>query len=231
MESINMIGQYVNTLIKSDVHLLVVVGPSGIGKSSKVIDTLKEMGYQEGLHFIYETGYITPLAMFRSLAQVRMLEPPKLLIYDDVDGILKNKVSVGILKGALADVRGVRTVSYQSSTSREIKQHFEYDGKVILILNEVGKNSYIEPLLDRGIFYNIELRKGELEMHIENNLSSMYPTLNKEERDEVWNKIKIFTDLERFSFRTVKRAFAFYQNNKEGWYQLFKKSLNKSNGK
>lgn len=185
------------------------------------------MGLEEGIHYKYETGYMTPLAMFRSLAQVRVLDDPKLIIYDDIDSILKNKVSVGVLKGALADVRGVRTVSYQSSTSREANQSFEYDGKVILILNGFGKNNFIEPLLDRGIFYNIELRKGELAMHIENNLASMYPTLDKEDRDEVWNKIKMFTELENFSFRTIRRAFAFYKNNKGEWLKLFKKSLRK----
>ena len=227
MESLKMIGQYVDVLVNSDVHLLVITGPPGIGKSSEVLKHLTEMGFIEGINYLYETGYITPLAMFRSLAQSRTLEGPKILIYDDIDSILKNKVSVGILKGALADVRGVRTVSYQSTTSRDKDQSFEFGGKVILILNGIAKNSTIEPLLDRGIYYNIELHKGELETHIESHLSSMFPTLNAEEKVDVWNKIKVFTSLENFSFRTVKRAMAMYKSDKVNWYKMFKQSLNK----
>lgn len=146
-----MIGEYVDVLLKSDVHLLVITGPPGIGKSREVLKHLTEKGLVEGTHFVYETGYITPLAMFRSLAQARILEGPKVLIYDDIDSILKNKVSVGILKGALADVRGVRTVSYQSTTSRDKDQSFEFEGKIILILNGIAKNSALEPVLDREI--------------------------------------------------------------------------------
>ena len=227
MESIKLIKEYIDVLLDSDVYLLIISGPPGIGKSSEVLKHIQEMGYVEGIHFIYETGYMTPLAMFRSLAQSRMLDSPRLLIYDDIDSILKNKVSVGILKGALADVRGVRTVSYQSSTSKEKNQSFNFDGRVILILNDILNNKAIEPLIDRGIFYNIQLKKGELEIYIENSLASMYPTVNAKERNDVWDKIKIFTELENFSFRTIKRAFAFYKTNKEGWYTLFKRSLNK----
>lgn len=227
MQSLKIISEYVDVLINGDVHLLVLVGMPGIGKSSKVLEHIQQMGLVENIHFQYEAGYMTPLAMFRSLAQVRILARPKLIIYDDIDSILKNKVSVGILKGALADVRGIRTVSYKSTTSKDKDQSFEFDGKVIIILNDISNNEFIESLLDRGIFYNVQLAKGELEEHIESNLSSMYPNFNNEERLSVWSKIKIFTGLNGFSFRTVKRAYAMYKNNKEGWYHLFKKSLNK----
>ena len=53
----------------------------------------------------------------------------------------------------------------------------------------------------------------------------MYPDLNNEEKLDVWNKIKVFSGLNNFSFRTVKRAYAMYNNNKEDWYNLFKRSL------
>src|SRR3990167_10824477 len=103
MESLKIIDEYIDVLLNSDVHLLVICGPPGMGKSSEVLKHIQKMGLIEGIHFVYETGYMTPLAMFRSLAQARVLESPKLLIYDDIDSILKNKVSIGILKGALAD--------------------------------------------------------------------------------------------------------------------------------
>lgn len=222
---LKFIRDYVDVLLNSDVHLFILVGPPGIGKSSEVLKHIQEMGLVENVHFAYETGYLTPLAVFRSLARIRMLEGPKLIIYDDVDSILKNKVSVGILKGALADVRGVRTVSYQSTTSKEKDQSFIFDGKCILILNDIAKNDAIKPFLDRGIFYNVELKKGELEEYIEHHLPIMYPNLNNEDRLDVWNKIKVFIELENFSFRTVKRAFAMFKNNKKEWLNMFKQSL------
>lgn len=225
MESLKIIERYVDVLLNSDIHLLVISGPPGIGKSSNVLRHITEMGLVEGMHFMYETGYMTPLAMFKSLAKSRLLENPKLLIYDDIDSILKNKVSVGILKGALADVRGTRTVSYQSTKSTDKDQTFEFAGKVILILNDVKNSSFIEPLLDRGIYYNIQLRKDELEHHIENNLVSMFPTMDNDAKRMVWDRIKIFTGLEHFSLRTIRRAFEMYKNNKDDWFLLFKKSL------
>ena len=219
------IDSYIDVLLNSDIHLLIIGGPPGVGKSSEVLKYIQEMGFIEDEHFVYETGYITPLALFRSLSKSRILQEPKLIIYDDIDSILKNKISIGILKGALADVRGVRTVSYQSSTSKDNDQSFEFNGKVILILNDIGNNKMIEPLLDRGIFYNIELSKQELGTHIEECLVSMFPTMDKEEKDNVWKQMKVFMGLGNFSIRTVNRGFAMYKNNKEEWYRLFKKSL------
>lgn len=219
-----MIKEYVDVLLKDkDTHSLIIVGMPGLGKSSEIIKCLKDAGLERDTNFIYNTGFTTPLAMFRLLEMVQNLEDPKVVVFDDVDNLLTNKICLGILKGATAEVDGIRTVSYLST--RNDSNFFTFGGKVIIILNKVPKNVAIDAIIDRSILYKIELKKDELEEYIEDNLMSMYPTLSNNEKLDVWNKIKIFNGLENFSFRTVKRAFAMFQNNKDNWMQLFKKSL------
>jgi hypothetical protein len=160
------------------------------------------------------------------LNRSRTLELPKLLIFDDIDNLLKSKVSVAILKGALAEARGKRIVSYDSTARNEGERHFEYLGKVILILNAFSGTGVLDPLIDRGIYFNIELETEELIEYIEDKILPTFE-LNGNELSKVWGMVKRFADSPNFSIRSVNKAVSFYKHNPDKWYQLFTKSLKK----
>jgi hypothetical protein len=225
MESLSLIENYIDVLLSSNTHCLVIKGPSGISKTTTVLNKLSSIGLSEGDHYLYVTGYITPLKLFETLAKSRMLDEPRVMIFDDVDSIFTNKTSVALLKSALAEARGKRVVSYESSSRNGQARSFEFTGKVILIVNGFVKNNTIQPLLDRGIFYEIEPDVQELGIYIESNMASMYDRFSDDERSSVWNKVKRFLDNPNFSLRSLNRAFNFYRHNPENWYALWIKTI------
>ncbi len=229
MEKINLIGKYIDVLLDSNVHCLIIKGPAGIGKTKSVLDKLAEAGLKEDESFSYITGYITPLKLFDILSGCRVMEEPKLFVLDDLDAILKNRTSVAILKGALAEARGKRIVSYESTTKTVDCKPFEFTGKVILIVNSFAKNNVIESLLDRGIFYDMEIDPEEMIKYVEDNLTQLLGVgLSDEDRASIWVRVKRFADSPNFSLRALNRAVAFYKHDKENWYSMFSRSMKKS---
>lgn len=225
MESMDIIEKYMDVLLNSDIHSLVVKSLPGMGKTTTILNKLGSLGLEEGVHYIYVTGYMTPLKLYDTLSKSRTLDTPKLLVLDDLDSILKNRTSIALLKGALAEARGKRIVSYESSARNADVRHFEFTGKVILIVNNLVKSNIIESLLDRGIFYDMEIDQTELATYIELNMPSMYQRLSLDEKKSIWGKVKRLIDSPNFSLRALNRAFAFYQNDPENWYELWLKTM------
>jgi len=226
METRELIEEYVDILLNSpDIHSLIIGSPAGLGKTTIVLNKIANMGLVEDRHFVYQTGYITPLKFYEFLSRCRTLELPKLIVLDDIDSIILNKTSLGILKCALTEARGKRIVKYESRSSEE--KEFEFNGKIILITNNLSDNKQLAPVLDRGIVYNFEKDLPIFIKYIETHLTEIYPSLNKEEKIEVWERVKRFVGMPNFSFRVLNRAFAFYKNNKKNWYELFVRSLRK----
>jgi len=226
MEHIILIEKYISVLLESKIHSLIIKSAPGLGKTTAVLDTVKRMGLVEGRHFMFYTGYMTPLKMYEALLMSRTLENPKLLIFDDLDNLIKNKTSLALLKGALSEARGKRVVSYESNLKSIETKSFDFEGKVIMIINDINISKDLEPLFDRGIFYNVEVDKDLLTKHIETDVLNKYDSVQPKERLAVWIKIKRFVQYPNFSLRMLDKAFQFYKHDKENWYNMFMKIIN-----
>ena len=214
-------------LIQGNAHSLVVKGTAGVGKTHTVLEALKEAGYEEEVHYIYITGFITPLQLFNTLSKCSTLESPKLFVFDDLEGIIGNKTCVALLKSALWEARGKRIVSYQSSTNKlDNDGSIDFDGKVLLILNSLKEESVFgKSLLDRGIFYEMRLSGAELTSYVEDILPLVGSGLADDIKAEVWRQVKRFASNQSFSLRSLTRAFEFYKYNKDDWFTLFLNTL------
>ena len=225
MENLELIKKYVDILFATEVSSLIIKGPSGIGKTEGVLSKLKELNLEEDRHFVYITGYMTPLSLYNILGKSRILEEPKLLIFDDIDSILKNKACISLLKSALAEARGKRIVSYESTSTKVESNSFEFTGTVILIVNSLSGNA-VDPLLDRGIYYDIEFDPVAMSKHISDNLESFYGNkLHIEEKRSIWEKVKRFIDAPNFSIRALNRAFMFYMHDRDNWYEMWLRTM------
>lgn len=223
-----LLNEYVNILLNTNQNLLVVKGTHGIGKTYLVSQALNKFNFENGVNYQYVSGFTTPLSLFNTLSSCKVMESPKLFWFDDIEGIINNRVSVSLLKSALWERNGKKIVSYQSSTS-ELKgeKSIEFDGKVILILNTTKEeNLFGKSLLDRGIFYEMKLSPAELTSYIENILPLVGEGLEEEIKREVWNRVKRFANNDNFSLRSLSRAFEFYKYNDEKWWTLFLNTLN-----
>lgn len=222
-----LLREYTKMLVEGRTNALIVKGARGLGKSHTIMDTLDELGFQEDVHYIYVTGYITPLQLYNLLSKNVALQDPKLYVFDDLDSIVANKTCVSLLKSALWEVRGKRVVSYQSTSNKVEVPSFEFEGRVLLVLNTLREESlFSQALLDRSVYYDMRLSHKELIQHIEEIVPEMHKDLSLTDRQDVWAKIKIFSGNKNFSVRCVSRAFEFFKYDKHNWLNMFLNTLN-----
>lgn len=227
MKKHKLLKEYTNVLLNGTQNLLVVKGHFGMGKTYTIGSILKELDLKDGINYQYISGYITPKQLFNVLSSCRIMEKPKLFWFDDIEGVLGNKTSIALLKSALWEVNGKRLVSYQTSKNSDELPAFEFNGKVILVVNSLNQEKVLgRSLLDRGIYYDMTLDPEEVVYYIEN---MVLPNIEKDipinEKWSVWEKVKRFVEYPNFSIRCLYRAFSFYKHNKNEWYKLFTTSM------
>lgn len=146
-ERFEFVADMVTMLAKGDQASVVVCGPGGLGKSWTVLHTLLRLGMRDitnlsefGVGELIDTkrsftvikGYSTPKGLYRALYENK----DGILIYDDCDSVLKDPVSLGLLKGAL-DSYSKRIISWRADfKDDELPQSFEFKGRVVCITNK-----------------------------------------------------------------------------------------------
>ena len=111
---------------------LVVTGPGGNGKTNSVKRTI-ESNELEDKDFVFFKGYSTARGLYNTLFD----NNGKLIIFDDCDSVLDDKVSKNILKSAL-DSYEDRTISWLSKMTKadEYPSQFNFTGRIIFISNK-----------------------------------------------------------------------------------------------
>jgi len=134
-------------------HALIVVSKGGLGKTYV---TLKELG-RNGNDFVYYNTYTTPLELYEFLYANAN---DKLIVLDDVEGILTDRKSISILKSALWGINGKRIISYFSNTPMlKAPQQFMFNSRIIMLFNQFPLNGRFKPIMEalktRCLYYEI----------------------------------------------------------------------------
>ncbi|RKX67696.1 hypothetical protein DRP43_06305 [candidate division TA06 bacterium] len=216
--------RYIEGVVKGYTHSLILQGERGIGKTEVVFNTLNKLGLEEDVHYRYIANYITPKGLVQLLGEVNELEPPKLLIMDDIDKCLENAQLVGILKSSLWDANGRRRITW--ITSRE-RINFDFTGKIILIVNKLNKsNSFVKALADRGYYYELKLTAKEKIALMEERVKLPYKGLTFQQRLKVFNFI-VSNGLhsENLSLRILEKGYNLFKISPNTYQFLLKQSL------
>jgi hypothetical protein len=140
------LGDMVTMLAKGDQASVVVSGPGGLGKSYTVTEALNAAGMVDvtlldefevgskintAKSFRVIKGYSTPKGLYRTLYENK----DGVVVFDDCDSVLKDPVSLNLLKGAL-DSYARRIISWRADLrDDDLPQSFEFKGRVIFISN------------------------------------------------------------------------------------------------
>lgn len=140
------VGDMVLMLANGDQASVVVSGPGGLGKSHTVVAALEAAGladvtvldeFQVGSvlntakSYRVIKGYSTPKGLYRTLYENK----DGVVVFDDCDSVLKDPVSLNLLKAAL-DSYDRRIISWRADMrDEELPQSFEFKGRVIFISN------------------------------------------------------------------------------------------------
>ncbi len=213
-------------VVKGYSNSLILLSKAGLGKTTLLMNTMKELKLEKDINYIYCNNYITPLQLFRILQDVNVLQEPNILILDDVEMILKDKMILGLFKGALWEAGGKRIVNYNSSTPRiKDTQIDDFKGKIIFLLNEfLPDNELIKALKDRGLYYELKMNNEEiLEFMKKEIIPKEFNGMSLQQRQKVFNyvKEKVYeSNYKNLSYRTLIKSFQMYLCNPNHWKSL-----------
>ena len=121
------------TMVVNDVTAsAVITGEGGLGKTHSVIECIKYNNLDEK-DYVFIKGYSTARGLYNTLYD----NNGKLIIFDDCDSILDDKVALNVLKSAL-DSYDKRTLSWLAKLSKgdEYPNQFDFTGRIIFISNK-----------------------------------------------------------------------------------------------
>ncbi len=166
-ERFGFVSDMVMMLANGDQASVVVTGPGGLGKSYTVTKTLTDAGFMDlslvddlpyggrvntEKSFTVIKGYSTPKGLYRTLYEHRN----GVIVFDDCDSVLKDPVSLNLLKGAL-DSYSRRIISWRADIrDDDLPTSFEFKGRVIFISN-LGSSQIDQAIITRSMAVDLSM--------------------------------------------------------------------------
>jgi hypothetical protein len=165
-ERFGFVKDMVTMLANGDQASVVVTGPGGLGKSHTVSAALRDAGFNDVSvldelevgdnipknSYRVVKGYSTPKGLYRTLYENRN----SVIVFDDCDSVLKDPVSLNLLKAAL-DSYSRRIISWRADIKDEdLPTVFEFKGRVVFISN-LSSASLDQAIITRSLAVDLTM--------------------------------------------------------------------------
>ena len=223
----------VTMLANGDQASVVVTGPGGLGKSHTVSAALTKAGFLDlssldeleigdnvpKNSFRVVKGYSTPKGLYRTLYENRN----SVVVFDDCDSVLKDPVSVNLLKAAL-DSYSRRIISWRSEVrDEELPNVFEFKGRVVFISN-LSSGSMDQAIISRSLAVDLTMtpvQKVERMRYLltQDDFMPEFDTVTK--TDSMDLIASVVNDVKELSLRTLMQVIKIRKANPNGkWKDL-----------
>jgi len=197
---------------------VIITGDGGLGKTHTVKSAIESAGLLEERDYVFFKGYSTSRGLYNTLYD----HNGRLIVFDDCDSVLEDKVALNILKSAL-DSYEVRKISWMSRMNKndDYPQQFEFTGRIIFISNK-SSNSIDSAILSRSIVVDLTMTADEKiarMKHIINHILPNYPISIKREALDFLNLNKMNHNL---NLRTLIMVSKIIKSFPENWQNLAK---------
>jgi len=185
------LNSYVKAFAEGYISLLIIKGEGGLGKTYAIKQIMKE---KSPLIF---NGHATPLSIYLRLFS----EPTARVVFDDVDSMLSNKITVALLK-QLCETNKVKEIRYDTTArinEMQVPSSIKCTNKVCLLCNDMkkfGKN--MKALLTRAVYLEFVPTKEEIMQRLK-----QFPELDLEIYEFLQKNIDYFFNL---NFRLYLKA-------------------------
>jgi hypothetical protein len=214
------LGNLAQMVIGGITPSLVILGEGGLGKTHSVTQSIKDSDLISD-DYVFFKGYSTARGLYNTLFD----NNGKLIIFDDCDSVLEDKVALNILKSAL-DSYETRTISWMAKMNKneEYPQQFDFTGRIIFISNK-SKEDMNEAILSRSLTVDLTMTPSDKVERMGSILDSILPEYTLEAKTEALDFLKIFKDEVSLNMRMlimVTKMRATYPNN---WRDMAKYML------
>jgi hypothetical protein len=219
----------VNMVATGTQASVVICGPGGLGKSHTVMTALKQKGFQDVTladedsgraqkSYTVVKGYSTAKGLFRLLWENK----DGVLVFDDCDSVLKDPVSLSLLKSAL-DSYSRRVITWRADFKDEdIPNSFLFTGRVVFISN-MNTQQLDQAVVTRSLCVDLSMttqQKVERMQHLLTNADFMPEYEQRHKQDAMQLIDSVQDSVKELSLRTLIQCVKIRTANTRNWAEL-----------
>jgi len=237
-ERFGFVSDMVSMLCKGDQASVVICGPGGLGKSYTVTESLEKNGMVDmsvldafavgtklnmAKSYRVIKGYSTPKGLYRALFENK----DGVIVFDDCDSVLKDPVSLNLLKGAL-DSYSKRIISWRADIrDDDLPTSFEFKGRVVFISN-LGSDKIDQAILSRSMSVDLSMNIDQKidRMRFLLNTKGFMPEYKVEFKQDAMDLIEVLkNDVKELSLRTLIQVTKIRASAGANWKNLAEYAL------
>ena len=223
----------VRMVAQGDQASVIICGPGGLGKSHTVTQSLREQGLKDisllnefdiGEHVDTEAcfrvikGYSTAKGLYRALYENR----DGVIVFDDCDSVLKDPVSLSLLKAAL-DSYSKRVISWRADLKDEdLPTTFEFNGRVVFISN-MASTQMDQAIITRSLSVDLTMTRQQKVERMRHLLTQrdFLPEHSQQHKQDAMQLIDSLQDsVKEMSLRTLIQCTKIRKSNAGNWREL-----------
>ena len=232
-ERFGFVSDMVTMLANGAQASVVVTGPGGLGKSFTVSKTLNACGFKDistlddiAVGTVIKTnkafrvikGYSTPKGLYRTLYENR----DGVIVFDDCDSVLKDPISLNLLKGAL-DSYSRRIISWRADIKDEdLPTTFEFKGRIVFISN-LASTQIDQAIITRSMAVDLSMTRKQKIERMRHLLDSgeFMPEFDKGTKTDAMSLIdKLQDKFKELSLRTLIQVTKISKSAGSNWANL-----------
>lgn len=232
-ERFGFVSDMVSMLCTGAQPSVVITGPGGLGKSYTVTKTLEANGFSDvsllddtfeiggkmpAKKFMVVKGHSTPKGLYRLLFENK----DGVIVFDDCDSVLKDPVSLNLLKGAL-DSYSRRIISWRADIKDEdLPTTFEFKGRVVFISN-LSSGQIDQAIITRSMAVDLTMtaqQKVERMRHIMESGEFMPEAAMQHKVDAIALIERLRDNVKELSLRTLIQVTKIRANAGANWANL-----------
>ena len=196
---------------------LIVTGEGGLGKTHSITQSINSSDLISD-DYVFFKGYSTARGLYNALYD----NNSRLIIFDDCDSVLEDKVALNILKSAL-DSYERRTITWMAKMNKndEYPQQFDFTGRIIFISNK-SKESMNDAILSRSLTVDLTMTPNDKIERMSAILSSILPEYTLEAKKEALDFLKTVKDEVSLNMRMLIMVVKMRSTYPDNWRDMAK---------
>ena len=194
---------------------LIVTGEGGLGKTHTVTETIKELNLDDN-DWVTFKGYSTARGLYNTLFD----HNGKLIVFDDCDSVLEDKVALNILKSAL-DSYETRQITWMAKMTKsdEYPNQFNFTGRVIFISNK-DRSKIDGAILSRSLTVDLSMTPQEKIERMSFILPRILPIVPLDVKVDALNFLDQNKDSAQLNLRTLIMVSKIRRQFPDTWQDL-----------
>lgn len=213
----DFLTQLTSMVVTGQTPSLVITGEGGLGKTYTVNKTIEDLNLQP-TEYISFKGYSTARGLYNTLFD----NNGKVIIFDDCDSVLEDKIAINILKSAL-DSYETRKISWMAKMNKndEYPNQFEFTGRIIFISNK-DRSKIDNAILSRSLVVDVSMTPDEKIERMMYIISDILPEYDLTFKMDALNFLNDFKNECELTIRSLIKITKIRYSFPDNWINLAK---------